>query len=33
MTKRRRHTLAQVIRKLREGHRMLGQGSDLASVC
>lgn len=33
MTKRRRHTPEQVIRKLREGERMLGQGSDLAAVC
>ena len=33
MTKRRRHTPEQVIRKLREGERRLGQGSDLAAVC
>lgn len=33
MTKRRRHTPEQVIRKLREGERMLGEGSDLAGVC
>ena len=32
-TKRRGHTPEQVIRTLREGERMLGQGSDLASVC
>jgi len=33
MAKRRRHTPEQVIRKLREGERMLGEGSDLAAVC
>ncbi len=33
MTKRRRHTPEQVIRKLREGERLLGEGSDLAAVC
>ena len=33
VTKRRRHTPEQVIRKLREGERMLGEGSDLAAVC
>ena len=33
MTKRRRHTPEQVIRKSREGERRLGQGSDLAAVC
>ncbi len=31
--KRRRHTPEQVIRKLREGERMLGEGSDVAAVC
>ncbi len=31
--KRRRHTPEQIIRKLREAERMLGQGSDLAAVC
>ena len=33
MTKRRRHTPEQVIRKLREGERLLGEGEDLAAVC
>ncbi len=33
MAKRRRHTPEQVIRKLREGERMLGEGSDLTAVC
>ena len=33
VTKRRRHTLEQVIRKLREGERLLGEGSELAAVC
>ena len=33
MTKRGRHTPEQGIRKLREGERMLGEGSDLAGVC
>ena len=33
VTKRRRHTPEQVIRKLREGERLLGEGSDLAAVC
>ena len=33
MTKRRRHTPEQVMRKLREGERLLGEGSDLAAVC
>lgn len=31
--KRRRHTPEQVIRKLREGERMLGEGSDVNTVC
>ena len=31
--KRRRHTPEQVIRKLTEGERLLGQGKDLAEVC
>ncbi len=30
--KRRRHTPEQVVRKLREADRMLGEGSDLAEV-
>jgi putative transposase len=33
MAKRRRHTPEQVIRKLREGERLLGEGQDLAAVC
>jgi putative transposase len=30
---RRRHTPEQVVRKLREGDRMLGEGAELAEVC
>ena len=30
--KRRRHTLEQIVRKLREGDRMLSEGTDLAEV-
>ena len=30
---RRRHTPEQVIRKLREGERQLGEGKELAEVC
>jgi len=33
VTNRRRHTPEQVIRKLREGERLLGEGSELATVC
>ena len=33
MATRRRHTPEQVIRKLREGERLLGTGQDLAAVC
>lgn len=33
MAKQRRHTPEQIIRKLREGERLLGEGRDLASVC
>jgi transposase-like protein len=33
MVKRRRHTPEQVIRKLREGERLLGEGQELAVVC
>jgi transposase-like protein len=33
MTNRRRHTPEQVIRKLREGERLLGEGQGLAGVC
>ena len=33
MAKRRRHTPEQVIWKLREGERLLGEGQDLAAVC
>ena len=31
--KRRRHTPEQVIRKLREADRMLGEGRSIAAVC
>jgi len=31
--KNRRHTPEQIIRKLREADRMLGEGMDLAAVC
>jgi putative transposase len=30
---RRRHTPEQVLRKLREADRMLGEGAELAEVC
>ena len=30
---RRRHTPEQVVRKLREADRMLGEGAELAEVC
>lgn len=30
---RRRHTPEQIVRKLREGDRMLNEGVDVASVC
>ena len=30
---RRRHTPEQVIRKLREADRLLGEGTDVAAVC
>lgn len=30
---RRRHTPEQIVRKLREADRMLGEGSELAEVC
>jgi transposase-like protein len=30
---RRRHTPEQVIRKLREADRLLGEGQDVATVC
>jgi putative transposase len=30
---RRRHTPEQIIRKLREADRMLGEGSDVETVC
>jgi len=33
MTKRRRHSPEQVIRKLREGERLLGEGENLGAVC
>ena len=31
--KRHRHTPDQVIRKLREGEKLLGEGKDLGEVC
>ena len=30
---RRRHTPEQIVRKLREADRMLGEGAELADVC
>ncbi|NNG19605.1 transposase [Naumannella sp. ID2617S] len=33
MATRRRHTPEQVIRKFREGERLLSTGQDLAAVC
>jgi len=30
---RRKHTPDQIIRKLREGEKLLGEGKDLAEVC
>jgi transposase-like protein len=33
MAKRRRHTPEQIVRKLREADRLLGEGSDIAAVC
>ena len=30
---RRRHTPEQIVRKLREADRMLGEGAELAEVC
>lgn len=30
---RRRHTPEQVVRKLGEGERLLGEGKDLGEVC
>jgi hypothetical protein len=33
MGTRRRHTPEQVIRKLREGEKLIGQGMGLAEVC
>jgi putative transposase len=32
-SRRRRHTPEQIIRKLREGEKQLGQGAGLAEVC
>ena len=32
MTKRRRHTPEQVVRKLREADRLLAEGADIAAV-
>ena len=31
--KRRRHTPEQIVRKLREADRLLGEGEDVAGVC
>ncbi len=33
MGTRRRHTPEQIIRKLREGEKLIGQGQALAEVC
>ncbi|HZS22447.1 MAG TPA: transposase, partial [Pseudonocardiaceae bacterium] len=33
MGKRRRHTPDQIIRKIAEGHRLLGVGQELPEVC
>ena len=33
MGRRRRHTPEQIIRKLREADRLLGEGQDVATVC
>lgn len=33
MATRRRHTPEQIIRKLREGERLIGQGTGLTEVC
>ena len=33
MARRRRHTPEQIVRKLREADRLLGEGSDIAAVC
>src|ERR1700730_12945504 len=33
MTKRRRHTPEQIIRKLAEGHKLLAGGTELDAVC
>jgi putative transposase len=33
MTKRRRHTPDQIIRKLAEGHKLLAGGAELDEVC
>jgi transposase-like protein len=30
---RRKHTPDQIVRKLREGEKLLGEGKDLAGVC
>ena len=30
---RRKHTPDQIVRKLREGEKLLGEGKDLAEVC
>jgi transposase-like protein len=32
-SRRRRHTPEQIIRKLREADRLLGEGRDVAAVC
>ncbi len=33
MTKRKRHTPGQIIRKIAEGHRLLAGGAELDEVC
>lgn len=33
MIKRRRHTPEQIVRRLREADRMLGEGSEVPEVC
>ena len=33
MTRRKRHTPEQVVRKLSQADRMLGEGKDVADVC
>ena len=33
MTKRKRHTPEQIVRKLGQADRLLGEGADVAAVC